>query len=188
MLAGAVQTTLEEAIPLAEVTFCVVDLETTGGSPTDSHITEIGAVKYRGGERIGVFETLVNPEVPIPRFITHLTGIDDLAVAGAPPIEWTLPLASRYLLGTHRLVVRDHDGRLLRFANGWLVRDAADAPLPRPCPRERADEPAAVRSWLEHHAVRVEEAGPPLAEPVDGGAALHRLLTRLRTPDPAGRR
>lgn len=541
MLAGAVQTTLEEGIPLAEVTFCVVDLETTGGSPTDSHITEIGAVKYRGGERIGVFETLVNPEVPIPRFIAHLTGIDDRAVAGAPPIEWTLPsfsefargcvivahnarfdftflnvaltrfdyeplppppvctarlarrvvwpdvpnvrlatlaryfrtavkpthraladaeacaevlhglldlggrlgiltlgdlhgavrarghpnfgkirladalphaagvylfkgrdgrvlyvgkskdlrarvksyfygdprkkvedlltetstvegiachselealvlearlirsyepkynrrgktwrryaylkidLAEAYprikvvrepkgdaaflgpfpsaqrarlakdaledvfpirrctkamrastrfapcvlaemgrcrapcdghtdperygelirallssltasggllealeermhdlaaaerfeeaalarerlraiaealarsrtdtwLLGTDRLVVRDHDGRLLRFANGWLVRDAADAPLLSPCPRERADELAAVRSWLEHHAVRVEEAGPPLAEPVDGGAALHRLLTRLRTPDPAGRR
>jgi DNA polymerase III subunit epsilon len=526
VLAGAVQTTLEEGIPLAEVTFCVVDLETTGGSPADSRITEIGAVKYRGGERIGVFETLVNPGVPIPRFITHLTGIDDLAVAGAPPIEWTLPsfsefaggcvfvahnarfdftfvnaaltrldydpippppvctarlarrvvwpdvpnvrlatlaqyfrtavkpthraladaeacaevlhgllelggrlgiltlgdlhaavrargrpnfgkvrladalphaagvylfkgrdgrvlyvgkskdlrarvksyfygdprkkiedllteasevegiachselealvlearlirasepkynrrgktwrgyaylkidLAEAYprikvvgepkgdamfigpfpsskrarlakdaledvfpirrcfapcmlaemgrctapcdgrsdperygelirallsslsasggllealeermqdlaaaerfeeallarerlraiaealrrsrtdtwLLGTDRLTVRDHDGHVLRFANGWLVRDPSDATLPpRPCPRERADELAAVRSWLEHHPVRVEEAGPSTAEPVEGGAALHRLLTRLRT-------
>jgi DNA polymerase-3 subunit epsilon len=540
VLAGAVQTTLEEGIPLVEVTFCVVDLETTGGSPTDSRITEIGAVKYRGGERIGVFETLVNPEVPIPRFITHLTGIDDLAVAVAPPIEWTLPsfaefsrgcvfvahnarfdftflnvaltrfdfdplppppvctarlarrvvwpdvpnvrlatlaqyfrtavkpthraladaeacaevlhglldlggrlgiltlgdlhaavrargrpnfgkirladtlphasgvylfkgrdgrvlyvgkskdlrarvksyfygdprkkiedlltetsavagiechselealvlearlirsyepkynrhgktwrryaylkidLAEAYprikivrepkgdaaflgpfpsaqrarlakdaledvfpirrctkamrpstrfapcvlaemgrctapcdgrdperygelirallssltasggllealeermhdlaaaerfeeaalardrlralaealarsrtdgwLLGTDRLVVRDLEGRLLRFANGTLVREATDGPLPRPCPRERADELAAVRSWLERHPVRLEEAGPPLAELVDGGAELHRLLTRLRTPDPAGRR
>jgi hypothetical protein len=44
-----------------------------------------------------------------------------------------------------------------------------------------------VRSWLEHHAVRVEEGGPPLAEPVDGGATLHRLLDQLRAPDPAGR-
>jgi DNA polymerase III subunit epsilon len=540
LLSNAVQTTLEEAIPLAEVTFCVVDLETTGGSPTDSRITEIGAVKYRAGERIGVFETLVNPQVPIPRFITHLTGIDDLAVAGAPPIEWTLPsfaefargcvfvahnarfdftflnvalarldydtippppvctarlarrvvwpdvpnvrlatlaqyfrtavkpthraladaeacaevlhgllelggrlgiltlgdlhtavrargrpnfgkirladalphaagvylfrsrdgrvlyvgtskdlrarvksyfygdsrkkiddlltetatvegvacpselealvlearlirsyepkynrrgktwrryaylkidLAEAYprikvvrepkgdatfvgpfpssqrarlakdaledvfpirrctkamrpstrfaacvladmgrchapcvgrtdperygelirallsslsasggllealeermhglaaaerfeeaalarerlraiaeglarsrtdtwLLGTERLVLRDREGRLLRFANGWLVREAADAGPQGPCPRERADELAAVRSWLEHHAVRVEEGGPPLAEPVDGGATLHRLLAQLRAPDPAGR-
>ena len=91
-----------------------------------------------------------------------------------------------WLLGTDRLVVRDHDGRLHRFANGWLVCDAAEEPLPHPCPRERADELAAVRSWLEHHPVRVEEAGPSTAEPIDGGAALHRLLTRLRTQDPAG--
>lgn len=540
MLAGAVQATLEEGVPLDEVTFCVVDLETTGGSPADSRITEIGAVKYRGGERIGVFETLVDPQVPIPRFITHLTGIDDLAVAGAPPIEWALPsfsefargcvfvahnarfdftflnvalarldyeplppppvctarlarrivwpdvpnvrlgtlaqyfrtavkpthraladaeacaevlhglldiggrlgiltlgelhtavrargrpnfgkirladglphtagvylfkgrdgrvlyvgkskdlrarvksyfygdtrkkvedlltetsevegiacgselealvlearlirsyepkynrrgktwrgyaylkidLAEAYprikvvreakgdaaflgpfpssqrarlakdaledvfpirrcttvmrattrfapcvlaemgrcdapcdgrtdperygelirallsslsasggllealeermhnfaaaerfeeaalarerlrtiaealarsrtdtwLLGTDRLVLRDSEGGLLRFANGWLVRDPADTPPPRPCPRERADELTAVRSWLEHHPMRVEEAGPSIAEPVDGGAALHRLLTRLRAPDHAGR-
>ncbi len=91
MLAEVVQTTLEEGVPLSEVLFCVVDLETTGGSPSDSRITEIGAVKYRGGERLGAFQTLVNPQQPIPRFITHLTGIDDLAVADAPPIGSALP-------------------------------------------------------------------------------------------------
>ena len=91
MLAEAFQTTLEDAVPLSEVEFVIVDLETTGGSPADCRITEIGAVKLRGGERTGVFETLVNPGVPIPRQITHLTGIDDLVVAGAPPIEWVLP-------------------------------------------------------------------------------------------------
>ena len=64
-----------------------MDLETTGGSPADSRITEIGAVKMRGGERLGSFSTLVNPGVAIPRSITHLTGIDDHMVAGAPPID-----------------------------------------------------------------------------------------------------
>ena len=54
MLAEPIQTTLELGVPLSEVTFCVVDLETTGGSPTDDAITEIGAVKYRGGERLGL--------------------------------------------------------------------------------------------------------------------------------------
>jgi DNA polymerase-3 subunit epsilon len=78
-------------VPLDEVEFVVVDLETTGGSPRESRITEIGAVKLRGGERVGAFETLVNPGVPIPRSITYLTGIDDGMVAGAPPIEWVLP-------------------------------------------------------------------------------------------------
>ena len=46
---------------LSEVTFCVVDLETTGGAETDS-ITEFGAVKVRGGEVLGEFQTLVNPK------------------------------------------------------------------------------------------------------------------------------
>jgi DNA polymerase III subunit epsilon len=91
VLAEPIQTTLEDGIALSEVEFVVVDLETTGGSPADSRITEVGAVKLCGDERTGAFETLVNPQVPIPRQITHLTGIDDLAVAGAPPIEWVLP-------------------------------------------------------------------------------------------------
>ena len=81
------QTTLEDGVPLREVEFVVVDLETTGGSPRESRITEIGAVRVRGGERIGTFQTLVIPGVPIPRFITYLTGIDDFMVRGAPPIE-----------------------------------------------------------------------------------------------------
>jgi DNA polymerase-3 subunit epsilon len=91
VLAEPIQTTLEDGVVLSEVEFVIVDLETTGGSPADSRITEVGAVKLCGGERTGTFETLVNPQVPIPRQITHLTGIDDLAVAGAPPIEWVLP-------------------------------------------------------------------------------------------------
>jgi len=99
VLADALQTTFEDAVPLSEVEFVVVDLETTGGSPADSRITEIGAVKLRGGERTGVFETLVNPGVPVPRQITHLTGIDDLVVAGAPPIEWVLPSFAEFARG-----------------------------------------------------------------------------------------
>ena len=53
-------------IALAEVTFVVLDLETTGGSPKQAGITEIGAVKVKGGEVLGEFGTLVNPEVSIP--------------------------------------------------------------------------------------------------------------------------
>jgi DNA polymerase-3 subunit epsilon len=77
--------------PLHETTFCVVDLETTGGSPADSAITEIGAVKVRGGEVLGEFQTLVDPGRPIPTFITMLTGITDSLVADAPPLEEALP-------------------------------------------------------------------------------------------------
>jgi DNA polymerase III subunit epsilon len=91
MLVSPVQTTLEQGVPLSEVTFVVVDLETTGGSPVDAAITEIGAVRYRGGERLGTFQTLVNPARPIPPYIARLTGIDDRMVASAPPIHDVVP-------------------------------------------------------------------------------------------------
>ncbi|HET7236867.1 MAG TPA: DEDD exonuclease domain-containing protein [Actinomycetota bacterium] len=99
MLAEPIQTTLDQGVALSEVEFVVVDLETTGGSPTDSRITEVGAVRIRGGERTGVFRSLVNPGIPIPRAITHLTGIDDHAVADAPPIEWVLPSFAEFARG-----------------------------------------------------------------------------------------
>ena len=82
-----VQGTFDElGTPLHQVTFVVVDLETTGGSPASCAITEIGAVKVRGGALLGEFQTLVNPEMAIPPFISVLTGISDSMVAGAPRI------------------------------------------------------------------------------------------------------
>lgn len=77
--------------PLYDVTFCVLDLETTGGSPKECEITEIGAVKFRGGEKIGSFQTLVDPGAPIPPMITILTGITHAMVVDAPRIETALP-------------------------------------------------------------------------------------------------
>ena len=62
-----VQGTFDDlGTPLSSVTFVVVDLETTGGSPAECGITEIGAVKVRGGEVVGEFQTLVNPGGPDP--------------------------------------------------------------------------------------------------------------------------
>ncbi|HET8768174.1 MAG TPA: DEDD exonuclease domain-containing protein [Pedococcus sp.] len=84
---------------LADVTFVVVDLETTGGNPNDSAITEIGAVKVRGGQVLGEFQTLVNPHLPIPPFIQALTGITTAMVADAPRIEVALPAFLEFARG-----------------------------------------------------------------------------------------
>ncbi len=87
--------------PLRDLTFCVVDLETTGGSPTSgSMITEIGAVKVRGGEVLGEFQTLVDPGTEIPPFIAVLTGITNAMVAGAPRIESALPAFLEFAAGS----------------------------------------------------------------------------------------
>jgi DNA polymerase III subunit epsilon len=129
VLAEPIQTTLEEGIPLSEVTFCVVDLETTGGSPKECSITEVGAVKYRGGERIGVFQALVNPQEPIPPFIAQMTGISDQLVAAEPPIEEVLPAFLEFARGT---VFVAHNARFDHtFLNVALTR-LDYAPLPGP--------------------------------------------------------
>jgi len=89
---AAIQGSFDDlGTPLIDTTFVVVDLETTGGSPEDCHITEIGAVKIRGGEVVGEFQTLINPGTGIPPFIAVLTGITDAMVAEAPRIESVLP-------------------------------------------------------------------------------------------------
>jgi DNA polymerase III subunit epsilon len=85
--------------PLAEVEFVVLDLETTGGSPSADRITEVGAVKVRGGQVLGTFHALVDPGVPIPPLISALTGITDPMVAGAEPIEVVLPCLLEFLGG-----------------------------------------------------------------------------------------
>jgi DNA polymerase III subunit epsilon len=119
--AQAIQGSFEDlGVPLSEVAFACVDLETTGGAPPDSRITEIGAVKYRGGERLATFHTLVDPGVPIPRFITHLTGIDELLVREAPSIESVLPSLVEFLRGT--VFVAHNASFDFRFLNHDLDR------------------------------------------------------------------
>lgn len=99
--APAVQQTFDElGTPLRDVTFVVVDLETTGGSAAaGSSITEIGAVKVRHGEVLGEFQTLVQPSQAIPPFISVLTGITNAMVAGAPRIESALPAFLEFARG-----------------------------------------------------------------------------------------
>ncbi|MQY21328.1 DEDD exonuclease domain-containing protein [Nocardia macrotermitis] len=77
--------------PLYDTTFVVVDLETTGTSPDGDAITEIGAVKVRGGEVLGEFATLVDPGRAIPPQIVQITGITTAMVRDAPRIEAVLP-------------------------------------------------------------------------------------------------
>ncbi|WP_051062473.1 DEDD exonuclease domain-containing protein [Ilumatobacter nonamiensis] len=87
----------ELGTPLNDVTFCVLDLETTGGNRNDDMITEVGVVKVRGGECLGTFQTLVNPGRAIPPQISILTGLTDALVAPAPRIEAVLPSLLSFL-------------------------------------------------------------------------------------------
>ena len=106
--------------PLSEITFCVVDLETTGGSAADAAITEVGAVKVRRGEVQGTFQTLVNPGQPVPAFIRLLTGLSDHMLRDAPPIERVLP---SWLEFARDAVLVAHNARFdVSFLNAALER------------------------------------------------------------------
>ena len=88
----AIRVTPKNQAPLSEITFIVLDLETTGASPTNGcAITEIGAIAVRGGEILEEFSTFVNPQVALPEYIINLTGITDEMLVGAPLIDQAFP-------------------------------------------------------------------------------------------------
>ena len=96
---------------LAATTFVVLDLETTGGSPGTNAITEIGAQKVQGGKVIGEFQTLVNPGVPIPPFITVLTGITEAMLIPAPKIDEVFPQLLEFLGSENETVIVAHNAQ-----------------------------------------------------------------------------
>ena len=67
--------------------YTIIDIETTGNGIKGNKITEISIFKYDGGQIVDEFTSLVNPESPIPYFITGLTGIDDHMVQNAPTFK-----------------------------------------------------------------------------------------------------
>jgi DNA polymerase-3 subunit epsilon len=182
VLAEPIQTTLEGSEPLARVTFCVVDLETTGGSPRDSKITEIGAVKYQGGDRLGVFQSLVNPLEPIPLRIAHLTGIDDALVAGEPAIHQVLPAFVEFARGC---VIVAHNAPFdFSFLNENLERlDYPLLPGPPVCTARLArrvvwpDVPnVKLRTLAEYFRTRTKPNHRALADAEACAEVLHGLL------------
>ncbi|GAA5114710.1 DEDD exonuclease domain-containing protein [Haloechinothrix salitolerans] len=101
MPAVSVQLAFDElGTPLRETTFVVFDLETTGGRAGSDGITEIGAVKVKGGEIIGEFATLVDPGRAIPPQIVSLTGITQAMVSNAPKLDEVLPAFLEFATGS----------------------------------------------------------------------------------------
>lgn len=189
MPAGPVYAQLslaEIGTPLREVTFVVLDLETTGGVPDGRGITEVGAVKVRGGEQLGEFATLVNPGLPIPPFITVLTGITETMVAAAPEIERVLPALLEFLTGA---VLVAHNAP---FDTGFLRAACAEFGYPWPKPtvldtallaRRLLTEDEVPNRRLATLAAHFHTATRPIHRALDDARAtvevLHALIGRL---------
>lgn len=104
--------------------FIVFDIETTGLSPLRDKITEIGAVRIRGGEILQRYQTFVDPGVPISEEITSLTGIADEMVAGAP--SQTAAVKEFLTFAGDRMLIAHNAG----FDISFIRKAAADAGLP----------------------------------------------------------
>jgi DNA polymerase III epsilon subunit family exonuclease len=77
---------------LKDLDFVVVDVEATGAKTPPNRLIELGAYRIRGGRIVDKFMSLVNPEIPIPRFVATLTGISNEMVKRAPVFADLAPL------------------------------------------------------------------------------------------------
>ncbi len=99
MNASYVNSTSTEDGTLFHILFAVIDIEATGGNPLYERIIEITGFLMRGNQIEKHYHTLVNPEKPIPPFITKLTGITNEMVAGKPTIKEIIAELLEFLEG-----------------------------------------------------------------------------------------
>lgn len=111
--------------PISDVTFCVIDVETTGGAAHSGGIIEVGAVRVRGGRPQETLSTLIDPGIAIPAFVTALTGIRNETVADAPPFRDVADDLSSFMDGT---VIVGHN---IRYDLAFLASEFERAGYPR---------------------------------------------------------
>lgn len=173
--------------PLYEVTFVVVDLETTGTRAGSSEITEIGAVKLRGGEVIGEFQSLVKPEHSvISPFVAQLTGITHAMVDDAPSIRWVLPSFLEFAVGA---VLVAHNAPFdIGFLRSACERLDYHWPQPQVLDTVTLSRRVLGRDEVRNHKLgtlaahfgtEVEPDHRALSDARATGEVLHRLLERF---------
>ena len=120
-----------DARRLLETDFVVFDLETTGAKAPPCRITEIGAFRVDRGVITEKFHTLVNPEMPIPAFITSLTGISDDMVRNAPLFEDVVENLLDFL--DDSVLVAHNAPFDMKFLNHEISRVYGEYRLANPC-------------------------------------------------------
>lgn len=126
---------------ISNVTFVAFDLETTGLSPSNDRIVEIGAVKFRNGTIIDQKSWLVNPGRSIPWLVQQVHGITDAMVRDAPDFVTVYKEFSEFIEGA---VLMAHNAR---FDVSFLSAEIARAGFPPP-PNKVIDTLKLFRNWF----------------------------------------
>ena len=122
-------TPRELASPIAQLTYVVLDLETTGGNPRHHRIMEFGAYKVRDLAIVDSMSMLINPGRPIPPFIQQLTGITNQMVEDAPSFSEAAPKLLEFI--NDAVVVAHHAPFDLKFLS-WQLVEAGYQPITNP--------------------------------------------------------
>ncbi|MFT7615996.1 MAG: DNA polymerase-3 subunit alpha (Gram-positive type) [Candidatus Woesearchaeota archaeon] len=160
----------------------IVDIETTGLSRRRHSITEIAAIKLKNGEVHEKFSTLVNPQCPIPKFITKLTGITDSMVSDAPVIKDAMQSFIDFT-GNHTILAHN-----AAFDHGFLAHNALEElehqfDNPRLCTRKLASrllpelESKKLSSICDHLAITNEQAHRAMADV----HVTHKIFSHMTT-------
>jgi DNA polymerase III epsilon subunit family exonuclease len=171
--------------PLGEIEFVVMDVEAMVAPPLPPRIIELGAYRVRSGMIHDEFQTLINPELPVPRFITSLTGITDEVLSHAPRFaeitdKW-LQFAGDAVIAAHnsgfdlpllnREVARVFPGHRMRNAELCTVKLA----------RRMIPELAGhnLDSLAEHFAIPIAQRHRAACDALATAQILIRLLAQL---------
>lgn len=162
----------------------ILDLETTGLSPYASNITEIAAVKVQNGKQIDSFHTLVNPQEPIPRFITRLTGITDDMVKDAPNIKDVLPKLKEFL-GNYTIIAHNAGFDYKFLAHNFWKHRREELPNPKLCTAKLARRihhnlpSKRLGALCEFYNVKLEGAHRAMNDTLATIEIYHNMLTQL---------
>lgn len=174
-------------------TFHFVDTETSGSRATDSRVIELATVSLRRGEVVGRFETLIDPGVRVPPWITRLTGITQRMLVGAPAPMDAFAAWEDYLEETGRGAFVAHNAP---FDWGFLTTEFTrlDRPWPfdtphctvrlaRRClPQLRS---RSLASLIEHYGIDVSARHRALADAEATAEVFNRLVAQLRAAAPS---
>ena len=173
-------------------TFHFVDTETSGSSPANSRVIELATVSLRRGEVVGRFETLIDPGVSIPFWITRLTGITRKMLLGAPEPAAAYAAWEDYLLNTGTGPFVAHNA-----AFDWGFLTAEFARLGRPWPFSRPHctvrlarhclpqlRSRSLATLIEHFEIDVSARHRALADAEATAEIFQILLAQLRGEHP----
>jgi DNA polymerase-3 subunit epsilon len=171
---------------LADATFVVIDIETTGLSPEKNRITEVACVLVRGGEVVGEQRTLVNPEQFIPLAIQKMTGITNAMAFAAPRGEEIFPTIREWLPDDAIFVAHNVGFDFNFLQNSFRRHGVRDMGHPRVCTARLARRILpAQRSWAlqhlaAHFGIKVRDRHSALGDANATAQALIQMLDILQ--------
>ena len=171
---------------LADATFVVVDIETTGLSPEKNRITEVACVLVRGGEIVGEQRTLVNPEQFIPHAIQKMTGITSAMAFAAPKGGEIFPEIRGWLPDDAIFVAHNVGFDFNFLQNSFRRHGVREMSQPRVCTARLARRILpAQRSWAlqhlaAHFGIKVRDRHSALGDAHATAQALIQMLDILQ--------